>query len=885
MSAHAYPLAPGSRFGPLEIIAPLGAGGMGLVYRAHDGRLGRAVALKLLPQSVSADPDRIGRFDREARTLAALNHPNIAQIYGVEESGGVRGLVMELVEGEDLSQRIARGPIPVDEALAIARQVAEALEAAHEQGIIHRDLKPANVRVRGDGVVKVLDFGLAKIFDPAAQSNGGEATLTSPATVPGVILGTAAYMAPEQARGRAVDRRADIWAFGVVVYEMLTGTRLFAGVSVAETIAQVVSQDPDMSRLPAAVPTRVVTLLQRCLVRESRQRLRDVGEARIALESGGDDTLAPGPERRRSPSVVIVVLGLVVAVAGTAAGWLVGRTTGAPDPGFATFAQLTNQTGEETTPTISPDGNSIAYAARTKGTWDIFVQRVGGSNAIPVAADAERDESGPAFSPDGLAIAFHESDRDGGIFIAGATGESERRFTDFGFDPSWSPDGQQIVFATEEALDPYTRHSVSTLWIVAASGDSAPRKVSDGDAIQPAWSPSGRRIAYWRQAGGQRDVFTMAADGTDARPIASDAPLDWSATWSPDGRYLYFASDRGGSMNVWRVAIDEDTGHTRGEPEPVTKGVYASADRPSLSKDGSRLVFRSEIRTINPVAVPLDPAAERVGSIRTLVRANDVLTPTGISPDGEWLLLSSQSGRRDDIFICRSDGSQLRRITDDVHRDRWPRWSPTGREILFYSNREGRFQIYGIKVDGSGLRRISDEPDVNIHFPTISPDGDRVVASTQTGPDAWIADPSRPWHPNNARRLEGLGTADEWLIPVHWSPDGRRLAGPIMSRAGTIKAVGIYEFDSPTSGQIVVRNAIGDSYQIAWLPDGRRLVVIDRAHRIHIVDSTTGKHRTVMEGTAWRFWGNVPPISPDGRTIYLGALESQSDVWMVTERK
>ena len=246
-------LSPGSSFGAYQILSPLGAGGMGLVYRARDEKLGRDVALKLLPDLFAADADRLSRFDREARTLAAINHPGIAQIFGIEEWGGRRALVMELVEGEDLSQLMARGPVPIPDAIGIARQIASALEAAHDLGIVHRDLKPANIRVRPDGAVKVLDFGLAKAAEPLAAS--GDATVTSPAvTVQGLILGTAAYMAPEQARGRAVDKRADIWAFGVVLYEMLTGTRLFAADSVADTIALVVSRDPDMRQLPAATP-------------------------------------------------------------------------------------------------------------------------------------------------------------------------------------------------------------------------------------------------------------------------------------------------------------------------------------------------------------------------------------------------------------------------------------------------------------------------------------------------------------------------------------------------------------------------------------------------------------------------------------------------------
>jgi len=284
-------LPPGSTVGPYEIVSPLGAGGMGEVYRARDTRLNRSVAIKVLPASVGDDPERLARFTREAQTLAALNHPNIAAIYGVEVyDASSRALIIELVEGEDLSTVIARGAMPMTDVVPVARQIADALEAAHDQGIVHRDLKPANVKVREDGTVKVLDFGLAKVWDTSAADSANSPTLTSPATMIGTVLGTAAYMAPEQARGRAVDRRADIWSFGVVVFEMLTGQRVFDGDDVSVTIAAILKDEPDWSRLPKTTPASLQHLLRRCLVKDPKQRLQSIGEARIQL-----DGLMSGP--------------------------------------------------------------------------------------------------------------------------------------------------------------------------------------------------------------------------------------------------------------------------------------------------------------------------------------------------------------------------------------------------------------------------------------------------------------------------------------------------------------------------------------------------------------------------------------------------------------
>ncbi len=332
----------GETIGPYTIIAKLGEGGMGQVWRARDTKLNRDVALKVLPDSFANDPDRLARFTREAQTLASLNHPNIGAIYGLEESDGVRALVMELVEGDDLSQRIARGlaspkpggeggAIPLDEALPIAKQIAEALEAAHEQGIIHRDLKPANIKVRSDGTVKVLDFGLAKALDTGPASATAEAmnspTIASPAmTQAGMILGTAAYMSPEQARGKPVDKRADIWAFGCVLFEMLTGTRLFAGDSVPETLGLIFSREPDLTTLPAGTPARVRTLIARCLVKDPRQRVRDMGDVRLALdgafETAVPQSATPAPAARSRARVVaaVAVSGVLGALMAAAAG-------------------------------------------------------------------------------------------------------------------------------------------------------------------------------------------------------------------------------------------------------------------------------------------------------------------------------------------------------------------------------------------------------------------------------------------------------------------------------------------------------------------------------------------------------------------------------------
>src|SRR5262245_9973971 len=380
------PLAAGSRLGPYEVIASIGAGGMGEVYRATDTNLGRDVAIKVLPEAFAQDPERVARFEREAKTLASLNHPNIAIIYGLEKSQGTYALVMELVEGEDLSQRIARGPIPIDEVLPIAKQIAEALEAAHEQGIIHRDLKPANIKLRPDGTVKVLDFGLAKLAESPVAAAAGPSpvsmspTITSPAmmTGVGVLLGTAAYMSPEQAKGREADKRSDIWAFGAVLYEMLSAKRAFARDDVSDTLVAVLRDDPDWSALPLETPARIRQVMRVCLQRIPKQRAQAIGDVRLAMEGAFD---APAPAKAPEPSRLPVlreawlwVAAAVVLTAGVT-GVVMRSITAVPaQQPLRRFEHTLPRSlelppGAGTLVAVSPDGHTLVYRARENGVW------------------------------------------------------------------------------------------------------------------------------------------------------------------------------------------------------------------------------------------------------------------------------------------------------------------------------------------------------------------------------------------------------------------------------------------------------------------------------------------------------------------------------------
>ena len=408
-------LEPGTRLGPYEIIAPIGKGGMGEVYRARDMKLGRNVAIKVLPAAFAQDQERVARFRREAQVLASFNHPNIAAIHGFEETEEGVALALELVEGEDLQQRLRRGPIPIDEARVLAKQIAEGLEAAHEKGIMHRDLKPANVKVTPEGQVKVLDFGLAKAFDTEAGTTSSAAelshspTMSRQATEAGIILGTAAYMSPEQARGKTIDKRADIWSFGVVMFEMLSGARLFQGETASDTLAAVLRQDIDWNLLPKDLPAGDRKLIERCLERDPKKRLRDIGEARIDLEI--PRSTAPSASAR--PVVVSRRIWLGIAGAG-AAGFAAGlglgvKTRGSATPSVkGTALSITSITGSGNViaAAISPDGRYVAYVESEQGLQSLWLLQLAGGQTLRLTPDAVVGFWGHTFTPDGNSIIY-----------------------------------------------------------------------------------------------------------------------------------------------------------------------------------------------------------------------------------------------------------------------------------------------------------------------------------------------------------------------------------------------------------------------------------------------------------------------------------------------
>ena len=447
------PLQPGTTLGPYSVTAKIGEGGMGEVYQARDTKLDRDVALKVLPEAFTSDPDRLARFEREAKVLASLNHPNIGSIYGLEEAEGVKALVLELVEGPTLADRIKQGPIPVDEALPIARQIADALEAAHERGVIHRDLKPANVKVKADGTVKVLDFGLAKAFQPDASdpnmSMSPTISLTAAATQMGMVIGTAAYMAPEQASGKTVDKRADVWAFGVVLYEMLTGTRPFVGDDVSKTLARVIDREPDWSAVPKGLPPVLGSFLRGCLQKDPRRRVRDIGDVSLAMAGAFETSPSTATDvvsasqlqlwQRPIPAGA-VLLGVALAIGLGVWSWLGGRAPIA-SPTRLTLTlpdsdRLPRASGNLLA--VSPDGQTIVYRASRDGSFQLFQRPLEQFEATPMPNT--EGGSSPFFSPDGQSVGFTADGKVWRVALAGGPSQALTGTSGFIVGADWAPD-------------------------------------------------------------------------------------------------------------------------------------------------------------------------------------------------------------------------------------------------------------------------------------------------------------------------------------------------------------------------------------------------------------------------------------------------------------
>ena len=870
-------LAKGEHLGPYEIVSPIGAGGMGEVWRARDSRIGRDVAVKVLPPSFARDADRLLRFEQEAKTAGTLNHPNLVTIHDFGTHEGAPYIVMELLEGQTLREKLEGSALPPRKAIEYAVQMANALAAAHDRGIVHRDLKPENVFITNEGRLKILDFGLAKLAGPGPSADD---RTQQKVTAPGTVMGTAGYMSPEQVRGEDVDHRSDIFALGAIVYEMLARRRAFHAPTSVETMNAILREDPpEIDSSTGRIPPAIDRLVRRCLEKNREERFHSAHDVAYALDvvssgSGSSGQPALTLRTRRWLMPLLVVAGFV---ASAGIGFVAARRQ-PPAPATSQapphFTQLTFDAGIETHASIAPDGKSFAYTSNRTGNFDIYVQRTGGTNPVNLTPGSPATDSGPAFSPDGQLIAFSSSRNGGeGLYVMGATGESVRRLTEFGFDPSWSPDGKRIAFANEGVLDPYVRRNESTLWIVDVASGMTRKIEGAGDAVQPSWSPNGTRIAYWCSEQGRRVIKTIPAAGGKPTSIMTEVPFNWNPVWSADGKTLFFGSDRNGVLSLWRIAIDEASGETRGEAQPLTAGSEPEGFL-SVARDGTT-VFRRARAAGQIYEVPYDPKARRItGPPVALLGGSRAALHVDLSPDRQWVVFSS-GGAQEDLFAARLDGSELRQITNDTARDRIPRWSPDGSRIAFYSSRGGDYDLWTIRPDGGDARQLTRGR--NAYDPVWSPDGKFITLRTRDGDVILVTATGEP-------SVRPLGPAKNSFYPTSWTADGTRICGRGPAADSAAGAAGRPLIFDVRSGKL---DAVGDpggwavcvGNDTLLQQDGSSTAAFGREVRLKAIDLRT--KQVTDAGSLGSLYWRAGAVARDGRSIVAPSNVTEADIWLM----
>jgi len=865
-------LTPGTRLGPYEVVALLGAGGMGEVYRARDTKLNRDVAIKVLLASVASDADRLARFSREAQVLASLNHPNIAHIHGLEEANGVTALILELVEGEDLSQRIARGLMPIDEALPIAKQIAEALAAAHEQGIIHRDLKPANIKVRPDGTVKVLDFGLAKALDSNAGSSVtamNSPTITTPAlTQMGIVIGTAAYMSPEQAKARGADKRSDVWAFGCVFYELLTGQRAFPGDDVEDTLASVLKSDPDWNALPSPLPASIRALIEGSLKKDRRERIADISTALFLLNQPQAMSIsAPiSQSARRSwwRRGVFAVFGVAICALGLAGFWYLKPSPVLPVTRFVITLpqgqQLTQN--NRTAIALSPDGTHVVYVAGTR----LYLRSMSELEARELAGtDASAN---PVFSPDGQSLVFWASG-DRALKRIAVIGGVPSTICPLGTAPSgmiWSTEG--ILFAQPGVgimrVSPNGGKPEVLVGVSSSEGlVQSPQMLPDGNTllftIAPgASAPIGNRwdharvVAQSLKTGERKTLIDGGAEGR----------------YVPTGHLVYVL---GGTL--FAVPFNIATLEVTGGSVPVIEGVR----RVAAASVGTAHFAFSNSGSLVYLPGPMSWGREelflfdRKGGAEALKLPPASYGHPRVSPDGQRLAFETNDGKETMISTYELSGtSSVRRLTF-AGNNRFPLWSANGQRVVFQSDRDGDLALFSQSVDGGTAVRLTKPDSGTSHVPeSYSPTGEILlfnVAGSATTSLWTLSVQDRKATPFSDVRSSYPSNAA-------FSPNGRWVA--YQAGDGSAGEATTYMEPFPPTG---TKYEIARGGRPLWSRDGKQLFYVPAAGEFRVVTVTTQPTFRVTNPVAIpRGFGIADParprpfdITPEGRIIGIGA--------------
>jgi eukaryotic-like serine/threonine-protein kinase len=938
-------LAAGQKLSQYKIIRSLGAGGMGEVYLAEDPKLGRRIALKLLPGYLMNDQNRLRRFRQEARAASALNHPNILTVYEVGQVDGTEFMVTEYVEGETLRARMARTPLSISEVLDVAIQVASGLSAAHEAGIIHRDIKPENIMLRKGVLAKILDFGLAKLAEPPAFAADKESTLAQVNTTPGLIMGTANYMSPEQARGGEVDERTDVFSLGAVVYEMIAGRGPFDGETTTDVISLLLQKEPvPLVRLAPEVPAELARIVTKALRKDREERYQVVKDMMLDLKSLKEElefksrlersaapefsgTGAPISERTTSllatdrgsglevneqtrttvgvKSERLITTYKVISALGVLA--LIGlafvlyqlwrrnlsenQQTGSNAAETAVVlstTQITNWPGLDVYPSLSPEGNAVAYSSDHGGSFEIYVKLLTpGARELQLTSDGQQNFQ-PAWSPDGKLIAYFSEKRHG-IWIVPATGGAERQLTEFGSNPAWSPDGSLIAFQSSESVDlaatgGFGALPPSTLWIIPARGGDAkqitPVGKPPGGHGAPSWSPDGKRIVFVATDGSSNtDAWNVSAEGTDLKQVTRQRLWIYNPIYSPDGEHVYYGGvSKSGNFVLYELPVSKANGEAVGEAVEIANTGLARIKHLTISASGKKLAYGAPMIRGNISSVSVSPASGKaLGAPAALTQDTSLRKATPLfSPDGRKIAYTQFSGgTNQDIWVMDADGSNPTQLTTDPAIDCAPSWFPDNDLIAFQSDRGGRPAVWTISLQSRRERVLADLGADLGGWPRVSPDGKMIVFnSTKSGTiNVWVVpvEGGTPAQLTFDRELAGFAC---------WSPDGKFLAFEI--KRGNNDSVFIMSADGGASEQLTFDSGL--SWPMSFSPDGDRIVFAGFRNgiwNIYWISRTTKQQQQVTNYTKLNTFVRYPSWSPSGDHIVYEYAETTGNVWVI----
>jgi serine/threonine protein kinase len=757
-------LPPGTRLGDYEVNSLLGVGGMGEVYRARDARLGRDVAIKVLPALLSHDEERLRRFEQEARAAAVLNHPNILAVFQMGMHAGAPYIVSELLEGGTLREQLMRGPISFRKTMDFGVQIARGLAAAHEKGIVHRDLKPENLFITRDGRVKILDFGLAKLTQPQLSSDSSGPTLTH-GTEPGMVMGTVGYMSPEQVSGRKTDHRTDIFAFGAILYEMLTGKRAFQKPTSAETMSAILNEEPPgISQMVQSAPPALQRIVQRCLEKNPEQRFQSASDLGFALEALSDSDGYSGTATvqlrpSRGPVWILSGLTLLLLVLAGVAWWLVRAPTTAPAPSL-TLTRLTSDSGLTTDPTFSSDGKLLAYASDRsgEGNLDIYVKQVGGGEPHRLTR-GPGDKHEPTFSPDGTTIAFRsEQEGSDGIYVVSALGGTPRKIVSEGDQPQFSPDGNWLTYSLQLGLCYGTRDLCRIFIVPSGGGEARQLRPEFAAALYVVWSPDGKHLLFLGDSDEklpEEESFDWYVTPLDSGPAIKTGALEatrnakllapispssstprWildAPVWQPSGDALVFSARSGDSTNLWRIGISAKNWKVTGTPQRLTSGA-AKEEAPSVASGPGgivRLGFASLTDNSDIWSLPLDPNQGRVtGKPTRLTQDAAADFHPALSPDGNKMVWVSARSGSQEIWIKDLQTGEDSMLTA-TRSDKWhPRFSPDSSKVIFGDGEN----LYIMPVTGGAPEMVCEGCGEATDW---SHDGKRILGD-ELKPHAWV---------------------------------------------------------------------------------------------------------------------------------------------------